>query len=298
MSRKAAEALAWPAIVVIHTAPIVGTLAHSPTLVPQVASAATLALMVGLVAVERLLPYRVDWAVSGDPDVWRDVAHTAAYAVAINASRALFLIFLAGEMAQVGIHGVVGLWPTSAPVWLQVCLAVVLGDALEYAYHRLCHKNATMWRLHALHHSPTRIHVLKGGRHHFLYAFGRGFVVWTPLLLVGAPGEVVFWQYIAEVITGLVGHANIRCRLPSWVHRVVTTPQVHRIHHELDHGPGNTNFAVVLPVWDILFSTYSHPDVVSVSAAGIVNDPVPHRFVEELKSPFTYERLERSRDAV
>ncbi|MBE7418297.1 MAG: sterol desaturase family protein [Ideonella sp.] len=297
MSRKAVESLAWPTIVAIHTAPIVWALVYWPSLVPQVATATTIAVMIGLVAVERLLPYRMDWSIRGDPEVWRDIAHTAAYAVAINASRALFLVLLAGVMAQVGLHGVLGLWPKTAPVWLQVCLAVVLGDGLEYAYHRLCHKNATMWRLHALHHTPTRIHVLKGGRHHFLYAFGRGFVVWTPLLLLGSPGEVVFWQYIAEVITGLVGHANVRFDLPSWVHRVVTTPQVHRIHHELDPGPGNTNFAVVLPFWDMLFSTYSHPDVVAVSAAGIADDPIPRRFFEELKSPFTYAQLERSRDA-
>lgn len=296
MLRKAAEAIAWPLIVVIHVVPIVWAVVFAPALVPQVVSGVTLLLMVVLVGVEQLLPFRADWSVRGDPQVWRDIAHTATYAIAINASRALFLVVLAGAMGQVGLHGLIGLWPTEAPVWLQIGLAIVLGDGLEYAYHRLCHKSALMWRLHAIHHTPTRIHVLKGGRHHFLYAFGRGCIVWAPLLLLGAPGEVVFWQYIAEVITGLVGHANIRFRLPSVMHRLLTTPEVHRIHHELDPGPGNTNFAVVLPLWDMLFGTYSHPDWVQVRAAGISNDPIPHRFAAELMSPFTYARLQRTRD--
>ena len=35
-----------------------------------------------------------------------------------------------------------------------------------------------------------------------LYAFGRGVAVWLPLLLLSAPGELVYWQYIAVTITG------------------------------------------------------------------------------------------------
>lgn len=297
MHSKAAEILAWPTIVAIHTAPIVWAFVYAPGWLPQVLSATTLALLFILIPVERMLSFREDWSTRDDPEVWRDIAHTAAYAVAINASRVIFLVILAGAMARYGLHGAIPIWPASAPVWLQIVFAVVLGDGLEYAYHRLCHTSPIMWRLHALHHTPTRIHVLKGGRHHFIYAFGRGFFVWTPLLLIGAPGEIIIWQYIAEVITGLVAHANIRFCLPPVMHRLVTTPELHRIHHAINPGPGNTNFAVVLPVWDMLFSTYSHPASVQVDSTGITNDPIPRKLVEELKSPLTYARLERSRDA-
>src|SRR4030095_15695687 len=105
--------------------------------------------------------------------------------------------------------------------------------------------SAALWRLHAIHHTSVRLNTLKGARHHFLYAFGRGVAVWLPLLVIGAPAELVYGQFIAVTITGLVGHANIRFRIPSFMHRLVVTPEFHRLHHAADPTIGNSNFGTV-----------------------------------------------------
>jgi sterol desaturase/sphingolipid hydroxylase (fatty acid hydroxylase superfamily) len=116
-------------------------------------------------------------------------------------------------------------------------------------------------------------------------------VVWLPLLVLGAPAALVFWPFVAVTITGLVGHANIRCRLPACMHRLAVTPEFHRLHHSADPQLGNSNYGVVCPFWDMAFGTHADPLRVAVGDAGIHDDPMPRQFVAELKSPITYGEL-------
>src|SRR4029450_2881346 len=99
-------------------------------------------------------------------------------------------------------------------------------------------------------------------------------MVWLPLLLLRAPANMVYWQFVVETIVGLPAHANIRFRLPGWLHRFVVTPEFHRIHHADDRRLGNSNFSVVFPVWDMLFGTHSDPLHVTVCDTGIEDDAV------------------------
>lgn len=298
MTRRIVEAAIWPLCLIANTLPIAAAALLAPNAVSQVAAATTAVLLVVLLAIEQALPYRADWSVRGDRDVWRDLGHTFAYAaLAMNATRFLFLVVLADAVAALHLTDFFGLWPAGSPVWLQIIVVILIGDALEYLYHRLAHSHPLLWRLHAIHHTPVRMNVLKGARHHALYAFGRGVVVWLPLLLAGVPARLIYWQFLAETITGLVGHANIRFRIPAFLHRLVVTPEYHRIHHSSDPRLGNSNFGVVVPFWDMLFDTHFDPLRVTVRDTGIHDDPIPRRFVDELTSPLTYRRLVARRSA-
>ncbi|HEY6173369.1 MAG TPA: sterol desaturase family protein [Kofleriaceae bacterium] len=292
MTRRFLEAAIWPLCLIANTAPIVAAAILAPHLVPQIAAATTAALLLVLLAIEQALPFRPEWSADGDSDVWRDVGHMFAYAaLAMNAARFGFLVVLARAVTALHLTDRFGLWPRASPFWLQVVAVIVIGDALEYLYHRLAHSHPLLWRLHAVHHTPVRMNVLKGARHHFLYAFGRGVVVWLPLLVLGAPAALIYWQFIAETITGLAGHANIRFRIPAFLHRLVVTPEYHRIHHASDPRLAASNFGAVVPFWDMLFDTHIDPLRVSVQSTGILDDPIPRRFVAELASPLTYGRL-------
>ena len=289
MMKRIVEAAIWPLCLVAHTAPVVATAILAPHAVSQIAAATTVALLLVLLAIERAVPHRADWSTRGDSEVWRDVGHTLVYAVAMNSARLLFLVVAARGVAALGLADPLGLWPTWSPPWLQIAIVIVIGDAFEYLYHRLAHTTA-LWRVHAIHHTPVRMNVLKGARHHALYAFGRGLLVWLPLMFLGAPAPLIYWQFIAETITGLVGHANVRCRIAAFVHDVVVTPEYHRLHHARDPRLGNSNFAVVLPFWDMLFGTHADPRTHREQSAGIPDDPIPKRFLAELTSPVTYGR--------
>jgi len=78
------------------------------------------------------------------------------------------------------------------------------------------------------------------------------------------------------------------------MHRVLVTPQYHRLHHSADPGHANANFALMLPLWDILFGTFWDPADAPVPAVGIEGDPIPHRFMTELASPFNVKRWTRA----
>jgi sterol desaturase/sphingolipid hydroxylase (fatty acid hydroxylase superfamily) len=267
------QRLVWPLCVVANTVSILLAAIWFPQFLSPVAAAATVALLLLLIIVEQKLPYRTDWSIRNDPDIWRDLGHTLAYAaVAVNATRVLVLVVLAAGMTKLGGVNLFGIWPTSAPQWLQVVLVIVVGDALEYLFHRASHVHPWLWRIHVTHHTPVRLSAVKGARHHFLYAVGRGVMVWLPLLVLGAPASLVYWQFIAETIVGLPAHANIRFRLPAWLHRVAVTPEFHRIHHAADRRLGNTNFGVVFPFWDMACGTHSDPRHVVVRETGIEDD--------------------------
>jgi sterol desaturase/sphingolipid hydroxylase (fatty acid hydroxylase superfamily) len=127
--------------------------------------------------------------------------------------------------------------------------------------------------------------MFKAGRHHLLYFPLRGLLVWTPLLLIGVPPVLIVWQFVAIALTGNIAHANIDLRIPKLLQRLFVTPQFHRIHHSADFKEGNSNFGVMLPIWDMIFGTHIDPVTTEVRAAGIDGDPIPHRWLAELSSP-------------
>jgi sterol desaturase/sphingolipid hydroxylase (fatty acid hydroxylase superfamily) len=252
------------------------------------ASRLLLLALLALAAFELILPYRADWRFPRDEDLWRNIGHTILYGN-IGGMAATFLVFagIAPFVAELGFPSV---WPTSLPVTLQIALVLVIGDFLMYWLHRFAHRLPVLWAVHAVHHMPQRINMFMSGRHHILYLPLIGLLVWVPLVLLGAPLDLVIWQFVGLGIAGNIGHANIDFRIPRFMHRVLVTPEYHRLHHSADPRRINANFAVLFPMWDIIFGTYVDPVANQVSVAGIEDDPIPHRFLVELGSPFNLRR--------
>src|SRR5262245_44512205 len=102
----------WPLCLAANTAPVVVAAMFTPQALPRVTAATTVLLVCMLLAIEQLLPYRADWSVRGDSEIWRDVGHTVVYAaLAVNASRLLFLAVLAGVLSSCGLVDLFGIWP-------------------------------------------------------------------------------------------------------------------------------------------------------------------------------------------
>jgi sterol desaturase/sphingolipid hydroxylase (fatty acid hydroxylase superfamily) len=244
--------------------------------------------LVVLMGLELLLPYRADWRWLGDRDLWRDIGHVFLYGLVGGALAQL--VFLSGAKTLLQPLHWRGIWPTGSPLVVQALLVVILGDMLEYWLHRLSHTLPTLWRVHAVHHMPTRLHQLKAGRHHIAYFLLRGLLVWTPLLLIGVPPALIVWQFIGIGLTGNVAHANIDFKIPAFMHRVLVTPEFHRLHHSTDARQGNSNYGVLLPIWDMLFGTHTPVATSSLPGVGIEGDPIPHQWLTELAWPFLVTR--------
>ena len=278
----------WPLGLALQVSAVAVAGWADPDSVGRAMGATTVAFLIVLLGLEQILPYRRDWSVRGDREIWRDLGHSVLYiSLGANLAQMVFLTGLTAALSCLRIPAGLGLWPVGSSMLVQIAGVVLLGDFLEYWYHRLVHTVPWLWPVHAIHHTPIRLNALKGPRHHVIYFLGRGAFVWAPLLVIGVPARLVAWQFAAEVLVGTLAHANIAFEIPAFVHRVLVTPEVHRIHHSVDAREGNSNYSTVFPIWDLLFGTYTDPRLVGVRETGIDPDPVPRRFLAELLSPMT-----------
>jgi ornithine lipid hydroxylase len=285
----------WPLGLALQVSVVAVAGWSDPDSVGRAMGATTVAFLLVLLGVEQVLPYRQDWSIRGDREIWRDLGHSVLYtSLGGNLAQLAFLSGFPSALSRLGFAGGFGIWPVRSPLLLQILAVVLFGDLLEYWYHRLAHSVPWLWPVHAIHHTPIRLNALKGPRHHVVYYLGRGVLVWTPLLIIGVPPQLVAWQFVAVVLVGGLAHANIAFRIPAFIHRIFVTPEVHRIHHSIDATQGNSNYSTVFPIWDLLFGSYVDPRLVEARRMGIDQDPIPRRFLGELLSPFTFHRLASS----
>jgi sterol desaturase/sphingolipid hydroxylase (fatty acid hydroxylase superfamily) len=144
------------------------------------------------------------------------------------------------------------------PLWASVALTVVVLDLSYYLQHYLLHAVPLLWRLHRTHHSDIEYDFSTGVRFHplealFTAAFGMLFIV-----VLGAPPEGVMLSQILAVAVSFAEHANVMipARVDRAVRVVFVTPNMHRVHHSVDHVEGNSNFSNMFSFWDRLFGTY------------------------------------------
>lgn len=151
-------------------------------------------------------------------------------------------------------------WPgvTDAPV-ASFLIYLVLLDFLDYWVHRAQHRLGWWWALHSLHHSQRQMTFWSDNRNHLLDDLIRDALLALVAVVIGvAPGQFVLLVVVSRVIQS-VQHANLRWRWGGIAERVLVSPSFHRLHHAIGYGHDGPargcNFAVLFPVWDLLFGT-------------------------------------------
>ena len=194
--------------------------------------------------------------------------------------------------AELRMHGLAawsldGLWPGVTDVALvSFLIYLVLFDFVDYWLHRGQHRFGWWWQLHALHHSQRQMTMWTDNRNHLLDDLLRDAVFVLVALAVGVPpGQFVAVVAVTQLVESL-SHANVRLDFGRLGSRLLVGPRFHRLHHAigLGHesaGPGSLgghNFAVLFPLWDLLFGTarYAPGDVrrVPIEPTGI-RDQLP-----------------------
>jgi len=161
------------------------------------------------------------------------------------------------------------LWPGVSDIALvSFVIYLLLFDLVDYALHRAQHGLNWWWQLHALHHSQRQMTIWSDNRNHLLDDLLRDSVLVLVALLVGiAPSQFVAVVVVTQLLESL-SHANVRLSFGRWASRVLVSPQFHRFHHSIGAGHesagpetlGGHNFAVLFPVWDLLFRTARFDD--------------------------------------
>jgi sterol desaturase/sphingolipid hydroxylase (fatty acid hydroxylase superfamily) len=149
-----------------------------------------------------------------------------------------------------------------AAVWV----SAVVGDFFFYWYHRILHRFHLLWQIHKMHHMDENLDVLTVFRDNWLDTLGSSLFSAFPLALLFRlddldPGDLGLLAgagatALSTLLT--IGHMNVRLQVGR-LSMLFCSPQLHRIHHSRLAHHFDRNFAVVLPLWDVLFGTYYAP---------------------------------------
>ena len=160
-------------------------------------------------------------------------------------------------------------WP-----FLTFALYVVLIDFAEYWRHRLQHRLSWWWALHSLHHDQRQMTLWSDDRNHVLDDVLASVWRGSFALLIGvAPTEYPLVMIAFRLVESL-SHTNVRFAFGRLGSALLVGPQYHRLHHAIEHAEPpfdrsrGCNFAVILPVWDLLFRTFRR-DVVTYPQTGV-----------------------------
>jgi len=232
------------------------------------------------IALVGLLQIALAWLLIRPLELWRPVAAPVAgdrrrvrddvlYTLLERlglVSLALFLVFSPAQAAVLAMLHERGIVPEPIEQlvpWLQnrptvTFLVYLLAfDFVGYLVHRGQHAVGWWWQLHALHHSQTRMTLWSDDRNHALDIVLRRAITAVVALAIGVPPEQFITLVLVSRLIESLSHANARLRFGWLGERVLVSPRFHRRHHAIDESgeARGVNFAVLFPVWDLLFAT-------------------------------------------
>lgn len=243
---------------------------------------AYVSLMIALFWAERVMPHEPLWN-NNDGQIGADILHTLTSKGTVQAllyANGVIGVSMIAPNLRIGFD----LWPGNWPLPLQIALAVVVSEFGLYWAHRTAHEHKFLWRFHAIHHSVTRLWFVNTGRFHFMDSVYKIVLGLAPLLLMGAPMEIIKWVAVVTAFIGLMTHCNVEMRFGpiSWV---FNTPELHRWHHSKDLREGDKNYGENILLWDWVFGTYFHENRRPPLDIGI-KEPMPAQFRYQIIWPF------------
>ncbi len=149
-------------------------------------------------------------------------------------------------------HGLLAHMGDGPAKWI---LSFILFDFAVYVWHYIEHNNEFLWRFHKIHHCDKSFHVTTGLRVHVLDQFFEVVFKCLCTVLIGVPAQVVVVCEVIRMMFFLFHHANVSFPGERIVSYFVITPSLHRAHHSTLREEHDSNYAIVLSIWDILFDT-------------------------------------------
>jgi sterol desaturase/sphingolipid hydroxylase (fatty acid hydroxylase superfamily) len=152
---------------------------------------------------------------------------------------------------------------------ISVFSAFLLQDFLYYWFHKASHHIHWLWAAHVVHHSSTKMNFSTAFRQSLMYPLAGMWIFWMPMILIGFDPVTVFTVVALNLAYQFFVHTQIVNKL-GWVEKVFNTPSHHRVHHAINQGYLDKNFAGVLIIWDKLFGTYAEEEPEKKCKYGII----------------------------
>jgi sterol desaturase/sphingolipid hydroxylase (fatty acid hydroxylase superfamily) len=146
-------------------------------------------------------------------------------------------------------------------------------DLGEYAFHRAQHAIPWLWTLHALHHSDPDMNATTTERHFWGDALLKAVTIRPAAALIVHPTVPIIFAYAVCSLWNYVCHARLPLTFGrlSWA---LNSPAYHRRHHSALAEHHNSNFAALLPLWDVMFGAYRVPSK-AMPPTGLGYEPTP-----------------------
>ncbi|OBU86750.1 sterol desaturase family protein [Chromobacterium subtsugae] len=171
-------------------------------------------------------------------------AATAAVTLAVG-------FLFAGLIREVSLIPAARGWPDIAVG----AASFLLTSFVFYWWHRATHASDWLWRVfHQLHHSPKRVEALTALYAHPLDSAAAVLIsAFSSYLVLGATPAAAAWALFFTSVFDLFLHSDLKT--PRWLGYLFQRPEMHTVHHAYGHHAQNYG----LPVWDLLFGTWSNP---------------------------------------
>ena len=186
------------------------------------------------------------------------------------------------------VSGDFQVWLQSLPTLTQVIILIFCADFVLYWSHRAFHESPWLWKFHAVHHSVEYMDWMAGSRNHVFQTFVDRCLAMVPIYLLGAD-KVALDIYVSfAAFQAVYVHANVGIPLGPLKY-ILATPQYHHWHHSSQKPAIDTNYAVHMPFYDILFRTYHMPGEHWPSDYGTTKR-LPRTYMGQLLYPFRKNR--------
>lgn len=234
-------------------------------------------------------PCRPEWRMTW-PSFLRDLKYMLAGGVLMQVVK-FSTAWLAIGAAQDKTSGL-----ASLPLALQVVVALLAYELLQYGVHRYSHEGRGplgrfFWRIHAVHHLPQRIYFLMHPVMHPFNILMVAAIGLVPAFLLGINQEAVFLFNLILGVQGLFSHFNVDIRVGPLNYLLIGT-ELHRRHHSANLDEAG-NYGAVIPFWDLVFGSFSYTPGQLPKKLGIAGDepyPSSDRYLDCLALPFLTDR--------
>jgi sterol desaturase/sphingolipid hydroxylase (fatty acid hydroxylase superfamily) len=190
-----------------------------------------------------------------------------------------------------GITNLVAIQVGNLPGWLQLILIFVLRDFMQWNIHRMYHHVNWMWEFHKVHHSTEQMGFAALLRYHWMENILYRSLEYIPLAMIGFGISDFFIVHIFTLVTGQLGHANIKISLGPLKY-LLNGPQMHLWHHAKNipaSHPHGINYGITLSIWDYLFKTNYWPSDDENLPVGLPDGEIfPEDFMGQMTKPFQH----------
>jgi 3-mercaptopyruvate sulfurtransferase SseA/sterol desaturase/sphingolipid hydroxylase (fatty acid hydroxylase superfamily) len=190
--------------------------------------------------------------------------------------------------ARVGLTGhVYRNLAASWPMWVQIIVALLVVDFVQWGVHNLLHRVPFLWKFHQAHHSIVdgEMDWIVSFRFQWTEVVVYKSILYLPLAFFGFAPAAVLFHAIFGTLIGHLNHANLNIGR-SWIRYVLNTPRMHIWHHDYDGDEKTTvNFGIIFSIWDWIFGTAKMPDhpPARLGFAGV--EQFPKSFVSQAAWP-------------